>query len=172
MLRSLAKKYPDSLPVVLFLGHFAVYSQNFRYAVAEYSRACVVATENKISKSFAFLCLAASSAALAMSRRTTDRHLRVLQGWAAIQRYGAILVERPEQPQLASEIWFNRGRYLHQLGQWTLAVHCYLQALDLSGNTAEGLSLTRTAGYALYTLYVHIGNIHAARHTALKYIPF
>ena len=161
-----AVKHPVNFSVFVMCGHFCVYSNNYRDASAEYLRAVHMAPNDP----FPLLCLASSLLCLSMSRTTRDRHLKVLEAFAVLDRYRRLRrAQRPNDALLIAETHYNAGRALHQLTMSTLAEAEYLKCLGLLEGVA-GHSLQVRCAYALGSLYQHCGNIPGAARTFARYI--
>jgi len=147
-LRKLLRR-PKSFGFTLLAGHFCVVASKYAMAVAEYCRAHRLAPFDALP----CLCLGASYLSFAMSRTAVHRHDLVLKGFAFVQRYRRLRLQRtsdsehlPQQHLAVSalpptamgpldeavrraESAYNFGRACHQLGISHLAARMYNSAL-------------------------------------------
>ena len=131
-------KAPDSLPLILLLGHFNLMAGSFRAALAEYYRAFRVCPDDP----FVSLFISLGYLHQVMGRQLANRHYTVVQAFAFLQRYERL------RGECQGESTYNMARALHQLRLLHLAVPLYQKVLELSSSP-----LKRPAAYNLSLIY-------------------
>ena len=115
------------------------------------------------------LCAAICYLKLISPRDIPNRHYTFLHGLAFMDTYKRL---RSADPRTASEIEFNIGRFYHQVGLRSTAIHHYKKVLELakSREFPEDCSMHREAAFCLGLIYKETGNQRAAIDVLSEYI--
>ncbi|KAL9643889.1 hypothetical protein ABK040_013300 [Willaertia magna] len=179
MLR-LLDRHPQSVPLMLLIGHNCAMSGSYKLAIAEYFRAYRFMPNEPIIS----LCLGICYLNIVMNRRTANRHLHVMQAFTFLYRY----YELREGNQEAN---YNLARAYHQLRLYHLAVPYYKKVLEISdsnnhqqiknkedvefndineNNLTIDTDLKREAAYNLCLIYRESQNIGLVEYLVNKYL--
>ena len=117
-------KNPDSVPLLLALGHVHMVSRQYGAALGEYLRAYYQAPQEPL----VLFSIAACLINIATSRFAPDRHANVIQAFAFLQEYSRYRED-------TGEALYNFGRACQQLSLQQMAVVMYdrvLKTLSMS----------------------------------------
>ena len=157
----LLDKHPQSVPLMLLVGHNCAMSGSHKLAIGEYFRAYRFMPNEPIIS----LCLGLSYLNLVMNRRTANRHLHVMQAFTFFYRYF-------ELREGSQEAHFNLARAYHQLRLYHLATPYYKKVLEISDsnqiNPDEDLKCE--AAYNLSLIYRESGNLTLVEYLVDKYL--
>lgn len=152
------QKHPDSVPLMILVGHSCAMSGSYRLALGEYFKAYREFPNDPMLN----LCIGLSYLNLVMNRRAANRHLLVMQAFTFLYKYYALCKGNQEAN-------FNLGRAYHQLGLTHLAVPYYEKVLSLASEeskykkTKPEENLKKEAAYNLSLIYRASGNDALAR---------
>ena len=166
-----AVRHPINYCMFMMIGHFCVYSSNYRFAVQEYQRALVTA----VNDPFPALCMGSSMLSLAVSRATTDKHFKALSAFALLDKYKKARLAQMEADELTeAEVIFNQARAAHQISMFSVASNAYLKGLKIcDGKDCQKARDLRTRlAYGLGILMMDTGNPLGASNVFKKYIQF
>ncbi|KAG2377624.1 hypothetical protein C9374_009140 [Naegleria lovaniensis] len=157
----LLDKHPQSVPLMLLVGHNCAMSGSYKLAIAEYFRAYRFMPNEPIIS----LCLGLNYLNLVMNRRTANRHLHVMQAFTFLYRYFDLT-------EGSQEAHFNIARAYHQLRLYHLATPYYKKVLELSdaGNIDPESDLKREAAYNLCLIYRESGSTPLVEYLVDKYL--
>nr|CAG4710462.1 unnamed protein product [Naegleria fowleri] len=157
----LLDKHPQSVPLMLLVGHNCAMSGSYKLAIAEYFRAYRFMPNEPIIN----LCLGLNYLNLVMNRRTANRHLHVMQAFTFLYRYFDLT-------EGSQEAHFNIARAYHQLRLYHLATPYYKKVLEMSdaGNIDPDADLKREAAYNLCLIYRESGSTPLVEYLVDKYL--
>jgi general transcription factor 3C polypeptide 3 (transcription factor C subunit 4) len=154
----LLEKYPDSLPLMLLVGHHHTVAGSFKQALKEYFKVFRAAPNDP----FVNLYIGVGYLSQVMSRSTQNRHSTAAKAWAFLRRYCRLRGEAGR-----AEGGYNLARALHQLGLPSLALPFYVAVLRAPSPAPE---TKREAAFNLSLLLRAQGSPHLARHVLRAYL--
>ena len=156
LLIKLLVSHPDSVPLMMLVGHHCAVTRNLGLAIAEYLRANSLRPKEPLIS----LCIGTSYLSQVMQKNTYNRHLVCLKAFTFLDQYSQLRLpsytpraagstddddamevdegdernaeQKLQDNLLAQEISFNMGRAYHQLNLLHLAVPYYEQTLALA----------------------------------------
>lgn len=147
-----ACKFPSDFSLCLLAGHFCVLSNNFRFAVAEFTRAHRLNPND----SWPLLLLAASMLSLAISRTTKNGEEMIQNAFGVLAQY----------TQISKSSTYNIARAHHQLAQFRNADREYRKIL----HSAESDTIKRATAYNLALMRQQAGLDNSATKLVLTHI--
>ena len=156
-------QHPDSVPLMMLVGHHCALTRNLGLGIAEYLRASSLRPQEPLIA----LCLGTSYLGQVMQKNTYNRHLVCLRAFTFLDKYAKLRCpvprpigspSAPADPEeelaaarrkclLAQEVSYNLGRAYHQINLLNLAVPYYEQTLELAvKHREEARELRRRVG--------------------------
>mmetsp|Transcript_7133 Transcript_7133/g.11257 ORF Transcript_7133/g.11257 Transcript_7133/m.11257 type:complete len:971 (-) Transcript_7133:169-3081(-) len=159
-------KHPQSVPLMILVGHHCLMSGFFRLALGEYFRAYPSVPNDPVIN----LCIGLGYLQQVMSRMTTDRNYFAIQAFTFLHKYFSIR-------KGSEEACYNLARAYHQIGLLQFAVPYYEKVLSMphhhdSKDVGKGEvnSLKREAAYNLSLIYRSSGSHALARQILQEYL--
>eukprot|EP00741_Cyanophora_paradoxa_P002683 tig00000615_g2603.t1 len=158
----LLNRHPQSVPLIVLVGHHCLMSGFYNLALGEYFRAFRALPDDPLLS----LSIALAYLSQVMSRRVEDRNLCCVQALAWLYRYAAL--RGRETP----EALYNLARAHHQLGLLQLAVPFYERCLArcCAPSSRPTQSLAREAAHNLALIYRASGNAPLALALMREYL--
>lgn len=152
------QKYPNSVPLRVLTGHGYLVHRNFDQALDHYLKA--MQDEKFKNHPTLHFFIGVTAIQQAMLKRTRDRHLSLLRGFAYMWKYY-------ELREGDAESCFNLARALHYIGLTYLSRIFYdkCHARMMHGET----ELKREAAHNLATIYLSSGSRELARRLYIEY---
>jgi len=149
-------KNPDSVPMIVLVGHHCAVAGSFRLALGSYYKGY----RHMPYEPLLSLCIGITLLRMSMQKLTPNRHKVVLEAMAFLHQYARLREARAESD-------YNIARAYHQLGINHFAIASYQKVLD---NREANTELKRNAAFNLSLIYRKSGAHNIAVQLLREYV--